>query len=218
MIQKSWKKSVTLRTIPESNMDKALVDKIETNRKEYERLLKDGNYTNVRFNPKTGGVMATHIDHTFDDKNGIYEKNVQEVGFNDGNAVIFGSEKGKPIGQRYTEGLWNGKPFEIAGTETGTSNNIKKGLNHCAKKPDVKISVLYFPNDNFDIATFENAFARYEGIGKSGGKGYVKFDKILCISNNKILYNKKATQSGLAHQTPNGTSNDTAKIRKHFDI
>jgi len=171
--------------------DKALTDKIEANRKEYERLLKDDNYIDVQFNPQNGGVMATHIKHTFDDKNGIYEINAQKVGFNDGNAVIFGSEKGKPIGHKYTDGSWNGKSFEISGTETGTSNNIKKGLNHCAEKPDVKIAVLFFPHDNFDISTFENAFARYEGIGISGGKGYVKFEEVLCIGNNRILYRKK---------------------------
>ena len=166
---------------------------IEVNRKEYERLLTDDNYIDVQFNPENGGLKATHINHKFDNKNGKYEKNVQNVGFNNGNAVIFESEKGKAIGQRYTEGLWNGKSFEIAGTETGTSNNVKKGLNHCASKPDVKVAVLYFPNDNFNSTTFENAFARYEGIGKSGGKGYVKFDEILCVGNNKTLYRKKAT-------------------------
>jgi hypothetical protein len=81
----------------------------------------------------------------------------------------------------------------VAATETGTSNNIKKGLNHCASKPDAKIAVLYFPNDNFNAATFENAFSRYTGVGKSGEKGYVKFDEVICVGKKKILYNKKAT-------------------------
>jgi len=203
-----WEKNIHLSTIgkihakenknsifadSENIMNKALADKIEANSKEYERLLKDEKYTDVQFNPETGGLKATHINHNFDDVNGIYERNVQKIGFADGNSIILESEKGKPIGQRYTEGLWNGKPFEIAGSETGTSNNMKKGLNHCAEKPNVRVAVLYFPNDNFDISTFENAFARFEGVGKSGGKGYVKFEEIYCIGNNKILYKKKAT-------------------------
>jgi len=174
-------------------MNKELSDKIEANRKEYERLLNDGNYTDVRFNPQNGGLSATHKEHTFDPKRGTYEINVQDIGYKHGNAVILDSEKGKDIGERYTDGLWNGKSFEISATETGTSNNIKKGLNHCASKPKVKVAVLFFPNDNFDIATFEKAFARYLGIGKSGEKGYVQFGEIICIGKNKILYKKKAT-------------------------
>ena len=132
-----------------------------SNKREYYRLLKDGNYTDVRFNPKNGALMAIHKEHNFDKQKGQYEKNVQKIGFDNGNAVIFESETGKAIGQRYTEGLWNGKSFEIASAETGTSNNIKKGLNHCASKP--------------------------------GGSGYVKFDEIICLNEEGLLYNKKAT-------------------------
>ena len=170
-----------------------MTDKVETNRKEYERLMIDGNYTNVRFNPNNGALSATHIRHNFDPKRGVYEIQVQNVGYRYGNSVILVSETGKDIGERYTDGLWNGKSFEIAATETGTSNNIKKGLNHCASKPGVKVAILFFPYDNFDTAIFENAFARYEGIGKAGAKGYVKFDEIICTDKEKIMYKKKAT-------------------------
>ena len=175
----------------QNEMDKVLSDRIEANRKEYERLMKDDNYTDVRFNQKNGALAAIHREHNFDPKKGKYEKCVLEVGYNNGNAVIFGSETGESLGIRYTDGLWNGKSLEITAAETGTSNNIKKGLNHCASKPKVKVAILFFPNDNFEIATFENAFARYTGIGKSGGKGYVEFDDIICIDSNKILYIKK---------------------------
>ena len=44
-------------------MDKALLDKIERNRIEYERLLRDENYTDVYFNPENGGLIATHKGH-----------------------------------------------------------------------------------------------------------------------------------------------------------
>jgi len=138
-------------------------------------------------------LSATHKEHIFDPKRGIYEKYVQEIGYKHGNAVVLGKETGKGIGEKYTDGFWNGKSFEISATETGTSNNIKKGLNHCASKPNVRIAILFFPNDNFNKATFENSFARYLGVGKSGGRGYVQFDEIICIDKNNILYKKKAT-------------------------
>jgi len=38
-------------------------DVIKTNRKEYERLLRDGDYTDVRFNPQNGGLAAIHQGH-----------------------------------------------------------------------------------------------------------------------------------------------------------
>ena len=41
-------------------MNEALSEKIETNRKEYERLMKDGKYPDVRFNPKNGALAAIH--------------------------------------------------------------------------------------------------------------------------------------------------------------
>ena len=37
-------------------MDKALIDRIEANKAEYERLLKDECYIDVRFNPKNGAL------------------------------------------------------------------------------------------------------------------------------------------------------------------
>ena len=47
-------------------MDKALLKRIEANKKEYHRLLKDDNYIDVRFNEKTGALSAVHKEHNFD--------------------------------------------------------------------------------------------------------------------------------------------------------
>ena len=63
-------------------MDTSLSQRIEANGKEYERLLKDENYTNVRFNLKNGALAAIHKDHNFDYKKGVYEIHVQNVGYN----------------------------------------------------------------------------------------------------------------------------------------
>ena len=39
-------------------MNEVLADNIKANKKEYERLLRDDNYTDVRFNPKNGALSA----------------------------------------------------------------------------------------------------------------------------------------------------------------
>lgn len=114
-------------------------------REEYERYQQDPDYTDVEYNPQNGGLMATHILHNLDDRGGIYEKHVQRAGFNAGHAVILGAEGGNVIGQRFTEGTWDGMKFEVAGRETATSNNIVKGLKHCAAKRETEIAVLDFP-------------------------------------------------------------------------
>ena len=171
-------------------MDTTFPERIEANRKEYERLLKDDNYTDVRFNPENGALAATHKDHNFDPRRGSYEINVQNVGYNYGNAVIFGGEPGNIYNVKYTDGSWNGMQFEIAGKETATPSNIKKGLNHCASKPNVKIAILYFPNNNFNMQNFKRGLAMYDGIGKVGGSGFCKFEQIICIEGNSIVYQK----------------------------
>ena len=171
-------------------MDKALIDRAEANKAEYERLLKDECYTDVRFNPKNGALAAIHREHNFDPKRGRYETHVQDVGYNYGNAVILDCEPGNMYKIKHTDGTWNWKQFEIAGKETATPKNIKKGLNHCASKPNVQIAILYFPNNNFSIKCFERGLAMYNGVGKSGGSGFCKFEQIICIEGDKIVYQK----------------------------
>ncbi|GHT80191.1 hypothetical protein FACS189467_1720 [Bacteroidia bacterium] len=164
--------------------------RIVANKREYERLRADANYTNVKFDDKIGGLLAIHKDHQFDKKKGWYEEVVQNIGYKNGYSVILGSETGKEDGARYTEGWWNNLPFEIASTETGTKNNIKKGLKHCASKRETEIAVLFFPNDNFDIRVFNDALAMYNGLKKLNNGQYKQFHKIICISGGNIIYKK----------------------------
>ena len=161
--------------------------RMKENFKEYNRLKCDKNYFNVAYNKDNGGLMATHIEHNFDPEKGIYEKDVQRIGFQKGNAVILESETGKAIGERYTEGTWNGKLFEIVAAETGTSNNILKGLKHCASKRNTEIAIIYFPNKNFNILSFNNAIVRYKGLEKLNDTQFVKFHKIFVVENENIL-------------------------------
>ena len=155
---------------------------IEERQKKYQELLADPDYTDVAFNPDTGGLKATHIGHSFDRLKGWYEKQVQEVGYNNGNEVIFGNELFGESGQRFTEGTWNGKQFEIAAAESGTSSNIIKALNHCASKVETKIAVIFFPNEGYNMEEFVRGIARYKGIKKNSPNNYVEFDTIIGIT------------------------------------
>lgn len=162
--------------------------RIENNRRLYERLKADPDYQDVEFNPENGGLKATHIEHNFDKDTGQYEKNVQDIGFNAGHAIILEAEPGDVHRKKYTEGTWNGLQFEIAGRETGTSNNIKRGLEHCADKRETEIAVLYFPKNNFNIDNFNDALRRYRGLEKLNDGQFVKFKKIICIQDGKIIH------------------------------
>lgn len=152
--------------------------KYEQNYKEYQRLKEDPNYRDVEFDPTTGGVKATHIEHNFDHLKGKYEKYVQDAGFQEGHSVIFGKEDHTKQNQRNTEGLWDGRHFEIAGAETFTANNIRNALKHCAKKPDAEVAVIFFPN-GFDPRNFEEALKKYEGL--RGSSQHRDFHRIYLI-------------------------------------
>ena len=147
---------------------------------------KNDEYYNVDFN-WNGGMKATHKDHNFDPKKGHYEKEVQNVGFDNGHSVIFTSEVSNIIYKKFTEGLWDDKKIEIAGCETATSNNILRGLKHCASKREKDIAVIYYPNGGFDKDVFDKAIKGYKGLEPQQDDQYLKFDKIICIENNRIV-------------------------------
>lgn len=164
--------------------------------REYLRYLNDSDYRDTEYHEKSGGIKATHVGHTFDDKKGWYEKKAQIAGFINGHSVVLDVEHHDIYHHRNTEGLWDGLLFEIAGAETGTANNIRNALKHCAKKPDSRIAVLFFPNDNFSTEEFNKGYSKY--IGLKGTPQYKKFDLIYCIRGDKdeasvpqIIHRKK---------------------------
>ena len=160
--------------------------KYDLNKRLYYKYLKDPNYEDVYFDEKTGGVTAKHILHNFDERGGEYEKNVRDAGVAAGHAVIFGAERG--ITAKSTEGRWNGLLFEVAGRETGTINNIKRGLEHCADKRQTEVAILDFPLGNFNLENLQKAIARYKGLEKLADGQFVKFKKIICTQNKRIVY------------------------------
>ena len=91
-------------------------------------------------------------------------------------------------GENYTEGLWDGSKFELAGCEhPENNNNIVKGLKHCASKTETQTAVLYFPNGNFVSEDVERAINRYYGLRKTLGDGFKDFDAIFVVSDD-IVY------------------------------
>lgn len=159
------------------------------NHKEYERLKKDPNYQDVKYDDATGGMKATHNDHTFDKNKGWYETTVRDIGMHFGHSVILDREVHSIYKKRNIEGRWDGKSFEIAGKETATSSNIRDGLKHCASKPNCKVAVLFFPKNNFNLSEFHKGVSRYDGLKKDAHQ-WQKFDKIICIQNGEIIYEK----------------------------
>lgn len=166
------------------------IERIARNSEQFETLKQDKSYTDVAFNPENGGLKATHVKHNFDHKKGKYEVAVQNVGYSAGHTVILEAEQGG-YKIRFADGKWDNEVFEIAAAETGTSSNIKGALNHCAGKPDTKIAVIYFPMDNFAKENAIKGINRYNGLGRSGAKGYVKFSEVIFINKEKILYRHK---------------------------
>ena len=156
---------------------------------EYQRLNNDEDYYDVEYKAENGGVKATHVDHNFDENKGWYEEKVQTAGFLNGHSVILGAEYHNIYQHRNYEGLWDGMPFEIAGAESATSNNIRNALKHCAAKPDTRIAVLFFPNDNFTTQAFNDGFAKFFGL--KGTSQYKQFDLIYCIHDDQIIHIKK---------------------------
>ena len=117
--------------------------KITHRKKLYEKLKNNPNYTDVAFNESNGGIKATHVKHNLDKSKGHYEKSAQEIGYQNGEIVILEEEIHSVLNQRNTEGTWNLIPFELAAAETGTSQNIRNALKHCASKPNAEVAVVY---------------------------------------------------------------------------
>lgn len=161
---------------------------IAEHHQQYISLRDNTDYQEVHFDWGNGGLRGDHIEHNFDKTGGKYEKHVQTAGYKAGHAVILEAEPGTTYKQRYTEGLWDGKKFEVAGRETATENNVLKGLKHCARKGTTKIAVLDYPKGGFDQTTLEDAIKRYKGLEKLNDGQFIRFERIICIQEETIVF------------------------------
>jgi hypothetical protein len=140
-IQSKYRKVATIRASQKT--------RIGENQKEYKRLLKDDNYTNVRFNPKNGALSAIHREHNFDPTigkfgipRGEYEKISLEVLYQYGKRIILDSEK-TLYGLKSSDGLLEGISFDIKGIEGMSERNIIRKMYEASEK-SAKILVLYY--------------------------------------------------------------------------
>ena len=154
-------------------MNETLANRIEANRQEYYRLLKDSNYTGVRFNEKTGGLLAIHREHRFDPAKGIfgiprgdYERISLDILYKYGNSVIFGSEVSE-YKIKAPDGILNGKKFDIKSIEGVGKNNIINNMKDANKKRAESIVLYYHDNSLFDECQLRNSYESYFRNSKS---------------------------------------------------
>lgn len=164
--------------------------KMERRRELYQKYKNDPDYENVEFNEKTGALKATHVEHNFDKNKGDYEVTVQDVGFANGHSVILESEFHGEKYQRFTEGTWDGMLCEIASRETGTVENIKKGLLHCASKRKTEVAIILFPKGGYTPEKLRRALGMFRGLEKQHDGQYIKFKRVVCIQDEQIVYDE----------------------------
>lgn len=169
------------------SIPEAILKPIMERHDEFLPYLKNKDYKEQEFDWESLGYKAIHREHNIDKTKGWYETDVVDVGMKAGNSIILETEFSNKIGEKFTEGTWNGRKFEISGRETATENNILKGLKHCAGKQGVEIAVLYFPNGGFSIDLIKQAINRYNGLTNQD-YGYTKFYKIICIQDKQIIF------------------------------
>lgn len=121
----------------------------EDNHKEYERLKKDPNYQDVKYDDATGGMKATHNDHSFDKDVGIfgiergkYEKIVRDTLFDHGRSIILNKEDGS-LGTKQPDGFLDGVLMDIKGVEGNPMWAINRA---CTQRAE--ICILYFHNES----------------------------------------------------------------------
>lgn len=144
-------------------------------------LQKNKEYKEVTFDMDTLGVKATHIDHNFDKKTGKYEKEVQDLFFKKGDEIILTSENPQIPGKK-TDGILNGKTFDISSILGSGKNTIKRALNH-SKDKLADIAILHFPDtEAFELERLENSIRMFNG------QTQYRFQKIIYIVDGKIHY------------------------------
>ena len=146
--------------------------RIEANRQEYERFLKDSSYTDVRFNPRNGALSAIHKEHNFDPTigkfgipRGSYERICLDVLYEYGRFAVLGSERNRSV--KMPDGLLDGRKFDIKGVEGVGKQNIANNLKEANKK-GAEVVVLYYHDKNLlDTLQIKASYQSYLRNSKS---------------------------------------------------
>lgn len=115
------------------------------NRKEYERLKKDKDYSEVKYDKISDGVLAIHKEHNFDTdigkfgiQRGEYERRSSEALYKSGHSIRLRGEQGA-AGIKQPDGYLDGALMDIKGVE----GNCLYSMNR-ANVQQVHTVVLYF--------------------------------------------------------------------------
>ena len=103
--------------------------------------------------------------------------------------MILENEFSNVIGERFIEGTWDLLKFEVAGCENGTSNNILRGLKHCASNQMQKSQLSSSLKIIFPKKIFFKGLAKYNGL--EGTPQFRKFNLIYCIQDGQIVQKMK---------------------------
>ena len=164
------------------------------NRREYAKFKKDKDYSEVRYDRKSGGVLAIHREHNFDSEIGIYgiprgnyERNAVEALFRAGYSIQLRSEHGL-AGVKQPDGFIDGVLMDIKGIEGG---NPLYAMNR-ANQQRVHTAILYFHTpSSFSYEQLQESFENLPGWIQN--KGYITdktiyVKEIICIVNDKSGY------------------------------
>ena len=197
----------------DNKMDDILKKRIEANKKEYARLLKDNNYDDVSYSHRTGGLMAVHKGHKKNSPkeetyfNGLtsidLEKECQRVLFKNGYSCVLENENIRDAtGKLLTtlDSTTNGMAMDIrSATKNALSyrNMLDEKNNQLEKyngRADVKKSnsvILYFHDASFyDKQKVNYGFAAISKIlSAKGMTNHIK--EIICVvSDGRIVHFK----------------------------
>ena len=138
-----------------NSKDDAEATRIEANRREYERLKADPNYTAVKFNPKNGGLKATHVEHeTHNNDKTLYfgkfkpndlELMAQNILYNNGYSCILESEmifNSMGIQQVSLDTTTNSERMDIKSITKNGKNTLKNAIR------DKKAQITKFNENN----------------------------------------------------------------------
>lgn len=164
------------------------------NMEEYNRLIEDENYTDVAFDKKSGGIMATHKDHNFvaevgryNISRGEYEKHAQKALFRAGYSVILQSEKQSMPGIKTPDGLLDGKVMDIKGVEGNPLYSINR-----ANTQQVHTCILYYHEaKEFDIDYVRhqwNLFPTWLASVDYINDKTTHIKEVICVVRNKKGY------------------------------
>jgi hypothetical protein len=171
------------------NVRRKVMDRQRTEgkREEYERLQKDANYTDVRFNERTGGLLAIHRGHNFDPTvgrfgipRGDYERIASEVLYKYGRSVVLESEK-VPDGVKTPEGLLDGVKFDIKGVEGTGKNTVRHKLSEASLQGCETIVLYFHEKSTFSLQHITDAYNHYLRISSSK-----RINTVYYIVDNKM--------------------------------